>query len=177
LLLTFGTRTQFEWGLNLFSKIIIYFGWVSSTKKGPVQKTQSKNSTNSEQMRNLLVLAALEKRKGIKFLNYVLLPQGHRDTGGRRYGAVGSRVGLIIQRSSVRSRLAATSKLPVACVLPQTVDTGTPLCTFFIALHRDLLFWVGKVFFGTNKSCLTVCVFLCFINRTGSIGSRAWPGG
>ena len=36
-------------------------------------------------------------------------------SGGRRYGAVGSRVGLIIQRSSVRSRLAAVKSAGCTC--------------------------------------------------------------
>ena len=65
-----------------------------------------------------------KRSHGIFFQNYASLALDRRDTGGRRYGAVGSRVGLIIQRSSVRSRLAAINFAgSICCHL--TVEPGT----------------------------------------------------
>jgi hypothetical protein len=70
--------------------------------------------------------------------NSAFAPMDRRDTGGRRYGAVGSRVGLIIQRSSVRSRLAAIHFAGSICCL-MTIEPGTlsqdPFCCFTQFCH------------------------------------------
>ena len=68
-------------------------------------------------------------------------------SGGRRYGAVGSRVGLIIQRSSVRSRLAATSKLPAAQRLSLTIVPETRYSSvewFFVGITSLSFFFFLK---------------------------------
>jgi len=56
----------------------------------------------------------------------------HEGSGGRRYGAVGSRVGLIIQRSSVRSRLAAVKS--AGCILHSQAFPDASLRGCFLAI-------------------------------------------
>ena len=72
-------------------------------------------------------------------------------SGGRRYGAVGSRVGLIIQRSSVRSRLAAIHFAgSICCHL--TVDPETrcsALIVFYFLPYFVLCFL--PTFFGKGE--------------------------
>ena len=89
---------------------------------------------------------------------------------GSRYGAVGSRVGLIIQRSSVRSRLAADSLLPsihkqCSLIFPERILTGR----LFFAVYT--LLFVNR----SGSSC--TLVYMVWLLRHGVLLTSLWHGG
>ena len=116
--------------------------------------------------------------------NRTVRPPATRGLGSRRYGAVGSRVGLIIQRSSVRSRLAAdhitleicqvSSEMPTAFprrpslfapFLPQCREVAGPRIVFLL-FEIDSWNWVpypvsGDVVESSECNCNHGVKFMC----------------